>query len=353
VLTDDLALGGLQRQLALTATNLPEKWDVRCLSIAGGPSAELLIAGGVALDIVERRWRYDPIPFLRLWATVARWRPHLVHSWGYMTTLAGYPAFRALGIPFIDGTIRTGDISLTRRSWCRLGFDRATLVVANSRSGLISARVPLERGRVIPNGFDFSRIPARSPDRTDHRFTVVMAARMHPHKDFSTLIEGIRKLVHRIGESALRCVLLGEGPDNERLRSEGRDLIDAKVMELRYVGNVIPQLLTSDCGVMMTARHQAVEGCSNAVLEYMACGLPVVCSGGGGADELVSHGETGFLVAPGDSEELANYLQWIYSHSEVARKMGDKGREVVRHDYSLEAMIRATEDAYAEALARG
>lgn len=145
VVTDDLVLGGLQRQLALTVTNLPEQWDVRCFAVAGGPSTALLLSGGIALEIVERRWRYDPIPFLRLWTIVARWRPHLVHSWGYMTTLAGYPAFRAFGIPFIDGTTRTGDISLTRRSWCRLGFDRATLVVANSESGLLSAGVSPER----------------------------------------------------------------------------------------------------------------------------------------------------------------------------------------------------------------
>jgi glycosyltransferase involved in cell wall biosynthesis len=353
VATDTLGNGGAERQLALTVTNLPKEWEVRCFSAGDGPFAAYLLERGIDLEIWERRWRFDPLPFLRLWNVVGRWRPHLVHSWGYMTTLAGFPIYRALGIPFIDSSIRTGDVELMRSIRCRAGFSRASLVIANSRSGLRSADVPPERGRVIPNGFDASRIPAVAPGRTDHRFTIVMAARMHPHKDYGSCIAAVREIVADLGESALRCVLLGEGPDRARLESENRDLIDAGVLDFRFVDDVIAELLVADCGVMMTSRREAVEGCSNAILEYMACGLPVICSEGGGTNELVTHGETGFLVAQGDSQALAEQLRWICLHPEAARVMGKKGAETVGREYSVEAMIRATEEAYAQALARG
>ena len=137
------------------------------------------------------------------------------------------------------------------------------------------------------------------------------------------------------------------------MESENQDLVDSGVLEFAFLTDVIPELLLADCGVLMTSPGEAVEGCSNAVLEYMACGLPAIISRGGGSDELVTHRKTGFLVTPGDSQELAGRLRWVYSHREAAKAMGRAGAEVVRLNYSVEAMIRSTERAYAEALARG
>ena len=352
VATDSLGNGGAERQLSLILTNLPEQWRVRCFSLGGGPFAAYLRDNGIELDVAERKWRYDPLPFARLWSIVGGWRPHLVHSWGYMTTLAGFPIYRALGIPFIDSSIRTGDVELSRSLRCRLGFNRASLVIANSRSGLESAGISRERGRVIRNGFDFSRVPTVVPSRKDHRFTIVMAARVSSVKDHGALIAALRILVADLGATGLSCVLLGDGPGRAQLEFDNQDLVHAGVLEFGSTSDVIPECLVSDCGVLMTSPQRAVEGCSNAILEYMACGLPVICSKGGGTDELVVHGETGFLVAPGDSQDLAARLRWVYSHREAAKAMGAKASETVKRDYSVKAMIRATLDAYAEALAR-
>jgi glycosyltransferase involved in cell wall biosynthesis len=206
---------------------------------------------------------------------------------------------------------------------------------------------------VIRNGFDFSRVPAVVPSRTDHRFTIVMTARVSSDKDHRALIAAVRILLADLGARAVRCVLLGDGPGRAQLESDNQDLVRAGVLEFRSTPEVASQCLVSDCGVLMTSPQKAFEGCSNAILEYMACGLPVICSKGGGTDELVVDGETGFLVAPGDSDDLAARLRWVYSHPEAAKAMGARGSEIVRRDYSVEAMMRATLDAYAEALARG
>jgi glycosyltransferase involved in cell wall biosynthesis len=346
---DTLAGNGAERQMALTATNLPSHWDIRCFSVGGGPFADYLRERGICLQVVERRWHYDPLPFLRLWSTVARFRPDLVHSWGYMTTLAGFPIYRALGIPFIDGSIRTGDIDLAYPTRCKAGFNRASLVVANSHCGLASARVSAERGRVIPNGLDLTRIPPVAPPREDARFTVVMAARMDGAKDYASLFAAARLLVSNLGSTSVRFVVLGNGPHRRRLQIEGQDLVESGVLEFDVAQDIIPRLLVSDCGVLMTSPAR-VEGCSNAILEYMACGLPVVCSKGGGTNELVLDGETAFLVTPGNPRELADRLSWIYSHPRAARAMGRKGAEKVRRDYSLEGMVLATRGVYEEAL---
>ncbi len=349
VLIDSLVPDGAERQMALTVSNLPKEYEVRCFALEGGPFAAYLQDRGIHLEIAGRRWKYDPLPLLRLWGTVVRWRPQLVHSWGYLTTLAGFPIYRALGIPFIDATIRTGDVELVRSSRNTAGMDRASIVVANSQSGLASAHIPPERGRVIRNGFDSSRIALAPSQRKDARFTVVMAARMHPAKDYACFIAAARGLVAELGPGALRFVALGDGPDRHRLESEATDLIEAGVLEFGFAPDVIPQLLACDCGVLMTSPNR-VEGCSNTILEYMACGLPVVCSRGGGTDELVVHEDTGLLVDPGDYQGLVAQLRWVYQHREAAKAMGARAADVARRDYSVEAMIRATERVYAEAL---
>jgi glycosyltransferase involved in cell wall biosynthesis len=351
VVTDSLSNGGAERQLSLTVTNLPEEWRVRCFSLGDGPFAAHLLERGIDLEVVERRWRYDPLPFLRLWSIVSRWHPDLVQSWGYMTTLAGFPIYRALGIPYIDSSIRTGDVELLRSLWCRAGINRASLVVANSQCGLLSAGVSLKRSRVIRNGFDESRIPSVSPPRQDDRFTIIMAARMHRAKDFASFFAAARQIVADLGSTAMRFVALGDGPERASLQLGAQDLVAAGVLEFGFATEVMSELLVSDCGVLMTSPSR-LEGCSNTILEYMACGLPVVCSKGGGTDELVVHGETGFLVAAGDSRGLAAKLRWVYSNPDAARAMGARASATVKRDYSVEAMISATLDAYSEALAR-
>jgi glycosyltransferase involved in cell wall biosynthesis len=348
-LIDSLVPDGAERQMALTVTNLPKEYEVRCFALGGGPFAAYLRDREIDLEIARRRWKYDPLPLLRLWGAVIRWRPDLVHSWGYLTTLAGFPIYRALGIPFIDATIRTGDVELVRSSRSTAGMDRAAIVVANSQSGLASAHIPPERGRVIRNGFDFSRVAAAPSQRKDERFTVVMAARMHPAKDYACFIAAARALAADLGPGTVRFLALGEGPDRHRLESEAKDLIETGVLEFGFAPDVIPRLLACDCGVLMTSPIR-VEGCSNTILEYMACGLPVVCSRGGGTDELVVHEDTGLLVAPGDYQGLATQLRWVYQHRETARTMGVRAAEMVRREYSVETMIRATEQVYAEAL---
>jgi glycosyltransferase involved in cell wall biosynthesis len=256
-----------------------------------------------------------------------------------------------LHIPFVDSTIRTGDVTLYGRWRSKAGLNRASLVVANTHCGLTSAGVGPARGRVIRNAFDFSRIPAEPPSRVDSRFTVVMAARMHPAKDWTTFFSAARTMTAEFGPGALRFLALGDGPDGPRLKEEAADLVNTGVLEFGYASDVIPQIRLADCGVLMTSSSR-VEGCSNSILEYMACGLPVVCSRGGGTDEVIQHGMNGFLVPPGDAGQLVQWLRWIRLNPDAAAQIGLQAADIVRREYSIEAMVRATEAVYAEALAR-
>ena len=92
------------------------------------------------------------------------------------------------------------------------------------------------------------------------------------------------------------------------------------------------------------------EGCSNAIMEYMSCALPVVCSAGGGNPELVLEGETGYVVPPGDPAALADALALLADRPEIARRMGDAGRRRILEDFSVSRLVRSIERVYWEAL---
>jgi glycosyltransferase involved in cell wall biosynthesis len=88
-------------------------------------------------------------------------------------------------------------------------------------------------------------------------------------------------------------------------------------------------------------------------MEAMASGLPAVCSAIGGLPEVVRHGETGYLVAPGDAEELHDRLAELLDDDALARRMGRAGRELVLDRFTWDACARRCLEAYGGALGGG
>jgi glycosyltransferase involved in cell wall biosynthesis len=85
------------------------------------------------------------------------------------------------------------------------------------------------------------------------------------------------------------------------------------------------------------------EGISNAVLEAMACGLPVVTTNVGGMAEAIADGIEGLLVPPRDPVAMADALAYLWARPEVRRQMGQAGRERVLADFDLDDQITAFE----------
>lgn len=81
------------------------------------------------------------------------------------------------------------------------------------------------------------------------------------------------------------------------------------------------------------------EGLPRVILEAMALAKPVIASRVGGIPELVKDGETGFLVAPKDAEQLASKLMTLLSDKDLAVKMGERGRAIIKDKFSNQRYI--------------
>ena len=354
LLTATLTSGGLERQLSALAANLPSRWRPLVWSADDGPFRDVLVRSAVPVIVDRRARRLDPRPFARLARLILRDRPDVVHAWHWMPAAVAAPVCRVARIPFVDGTIRLGkpnpEFGRPRSGTMRL----ADVVVANSRAGLEAWGVRPPKGRVVYNGFDQARLEALPGESAPPpaAFTVVMTGRLHPHKDFRMLLSAARLVSSGAPAGAWRFLLVGDGPEAASLRRDAADLLAAGVVDFVAPGlEVLPLVAAADVGVLLTDPSQHAEGCSNAIMEYMACGLPVVATDSGGNRELVEDGVTGFLVASGDAAGFARRLEELRGSAGRAA-MGAAGRTRLLRDFSLAAMVDAYVRIYDDCMGR-
>lgn len=141
-------------------------------------------------------------------------------------------------------------------------------------------------------------------------------------------------------------VLAGDGPLRSKLEREAADLgIGDRVRFLGDRRDIAAVLASQDVSVLPSES----ESLSNAILESMAAGVPVVAARGGGNPELVTK-ERGILVAPGNAEELANAIEYLLQNPLVRAEFGRNGRQFAESNFSLAAMRKRHEELYVQLL---
>lgn len=355
MLRDSLPNGGAERQLALLAESLPEGHDVRLWAMGGGPFLPELRERGLTVELDERRWRLDPSPVRGLWRLVRAWRPDVLHTWGWMSAAAALPVAAAQRVPVVDGTIRNATVDPRFVVPRRLAMRGARLVVANSSAGLRAWHADGERGRVVHNGFDLRRMArfeaaVAPPAETRARpFTVIMTGRMAPAKDYTSLLAAARLLTAN-DDQDWRFVFVGRGDDRPALERAGASLVAAGLLSFVDAGlEVLGEVREADAGVLLTNAAVHAEGCSNSLLEYMACSLPVVCTDSGGNREVVEDGVTGFVVPPGDPQAVARALRSLRDDAALRRRLGERGRSRLETDFTVSRMVEGWTRIYDEA----
>ncbi|MEU4336231.1 glycosyltransferase family 4 protein [Micromonospora lupini] len=302
------------------------------------------------------------VPLLREWVRLLRQvRPDLVHVRGLQNEgFHGVLAARLAGCPRIlvtvHGTVR--DLRQPGRAWRRRllvhGAEPATLRLASHVATVCEYAAGRDFLRdlggkfvgVIPNGVPLPAHPSAGRDRARadlglHPDDVAMitVARLTWEKGFGVLADALR----RLPPSTTRRVLLvaGDGPDRAGIAAA---LTDIGGIEVRLLGNRldVPDLLTAADLFVFPTLH---ENLSNALLEAMAHGLPVVASAVGGNVEVLRPGG-GRLVPAGDPGALAAALAPLLDDPGERRHVGQLGRKVVADGYSLDVMLGSLDRVY-------
>jgi glycosyltransferase involved in cell wall biosynthesis len=300
---------------------------------------------------------------LRLTEAIRRNKPDIVHGllfWAYI--LGGACAWLA-GTGAIVASRRSLGIFKERKPHYllaeRLVNACTTLVIANSeavrRDTLQREKLSPSKVVVIHNGIDisgFSAIPRKDmladTDLTEGAGPVVaVVANFHAYKGHGFFLDAWTCVVGQI--PAAVALLIGGGP----LQKYYEDHVARAGLHqaVRFLGarRDVPELLAA---VDLVVHPSLQEGFSNAILEAMAAGKPVIATAVGGNAEAVVHGETGLLVPPRSSQALAQAMIGLLTDPERCAKMGKAGRARVEQRFTLAGMVRSYEQVYEELLDR-
>jgi glycosyltransferase involved in cell wall biosynthesis len=226
-----------------------------------------------------------------------------------------------------------------------LSLQLASRIVAVSQSGgqrlLRERNVSRDKIEVITNGVELKEFQPRGsfetedPKEASRRIRVVGCGQLTKNKGWVDFIEVATEMSEASYQS-FECIIVGDGPEREKLESivEGENLGNI-VTFVGFQTDVASWLKTAD--VFLTMSHR--EGLPMAVLEAMACGLPVVATDAGGTGELIKNGKTGYLLEVGDIRSAVCALRWLIRSPDRRRKMGEAARDTVEEEYSFEAMV--------------
>ncbi|MDR3575822.1 MAG: glycosyltransferase family 4 protein [Anaerolineaceae bacterium] len=173
-------------------------------------------------------------------------------------------------------------------------------------------------------------------------FKLVTIGSLQPYKGQEVLIHACARLIER--GIPLQCDIIGEGVLRLKLERLIQELgLTAKVNLLGAMTQeeIARRLPAADCYVQPSVITPSgkMEGIPLALMEAMACSLPVVASNLSGIPELVIPGETGFLVPTGDDKALADQLANIYSEPDAARQIALGGQKTVQQRFDLSSQV--------------
>ncbi|MEM6793948.1 MAG: glycosyltransferase family 4 protein, partial [Acidobacteriota bacterium] len=236
-------------------------------------------------------------------------------------------------------------------------FEAATRVHCVSRAMLEQARargLDAARGRVIRPAVDpaeFAPPERRSPGGSEGPWRLLSVGTLTWVKGYEDALVAVRGLVERGLD--VRYDIVGAGEEQQRLLFTIHDMRLAS--RVRLLGQQDPRRVRR----RLERSHLFVlpswsEGISNAALEAMACGLPVVASrAGGGMAEAIESGREGLLVPPQDPAALEAACASLLENFERAQNLGRAARARVEKDFSLDRQIEAFRALFSEILGSG
>lgn len=302
----------------------PGKWQ----KLSYGP-------GGIPANLKRRPWLLILVPFFLLFLFLKTYRvsrgANLIHAHWIYSGLIAWGAGRLRGLPFVV-TLRGSDAVRAQKGglaglvsrWILERAARVTTVNESLRSWVIAQGIPEERVICIRNG-----VERNAPRRRDHApapCRILFIGNLVSAKGVHALIEAAVLVLRE--EKEVRLILVGEGEERISLERRAKEKgIDGSI---QFVGGAPPDQIAawmdqSDCLVLPSLS----EGTPNVVLEAMACSLPVVASNLPGIAEVVSDRITGYLVKPGDVDDLAEKLLEVVRKKDLRRKMGETGYQAL------------------------
>jgi glycosyltransferase involved in cell wall biosynthesis len=350
-------ISGSEAHLLLLLPRLRERgWDVRMLMLhehepGAWDFARAMEERGVPVHAIPIRSDVDPVAFAQLAAYLARNRPdilhtHLVHADAYglltgtaarvpvrISTKHGFNEFREA--PYFG----LADRAVASLAHVHIAISRGLASYLEDVEGFRGADFEIVHYGIEPDG------PPRPYAEETPRLLCV--GRLIPIKGHVVLLRAFAEARKRL--PALQLELAGRGPLEPALRALARELGVADAV--RFLGYVDPVQRAIERAAVVVVPSMG-EGFGMVALESMERSRPVIATSIGGLGELVEDGVTGHLVAAGEAEPLRDAILRLAGDLDLARRMGEAGRQRALASFLQERCTDRTEILYNAALGR-
>jgi glycosyltransferase involved in cell wall biosynthesis len=349
---DDLGFGGAQRQLsvlaaALARTDVPV---VFCLSQTTHPFAGRLEDAGVEVVEIPRTHGFD-LKRIRLLARAFDSRGiDVVHGFLDAANVYAYAAARKSHRRCVL-SLRNERLRLTGiRAWLLRGaLRRADQVVANSRAGVRylvdRTAVAPDRVTLIPNAVSPGLAPPATPGAGGRPPVIGFVGRLTAQKRVDLLLDAFALVIRELPDA--RLVVVGDGPDRDRLATQARRLgVDDGVEFAGQIEDPEHRMAGFSC----LALPSAYEGFPNVAMESLALGVPVVAAAAGDVEDIVLEGRTGHIGRDLTPGSLSDLLIRTLTDDTLRRRAHEEGPALVQTNYSVESSIEKLRAVYTAAI---
>lgn len=359
IVTDEMELGGTQRQILEIARSLdPGAFEVHVLYFRNASAwVEQLRTAGISVDCIPKRHRLDPMFVWRFCRFLRRGDFDLIHAFSFSGELWSWVANALAGRARLISSIRGVYLWYGPVHWWIKGWitRHSTAVIANSHAGAEYAalQMGIRRSRidVVYNATKASdavpTVPVNGAEN-DAGGRAVFVGRLDPIKNLPCLLRAMR--LCREQGSGLQLDIVGDGPERGRLEHLSRQLgISEQVHFHGQQADVGPFLGRASFLVLPSFG----EGLSNAIMEAMSAGRPVIASNVGGNAELVAHDVNGLLFPSNDDTSLAGAMQRLAGDPALRASLGAAARRSMRPFHDVRRMTSQLATVYERSLLSG
>ncbi|MFA6078300.1 MAG: glycosyltransferase family 4 protein [Candidatus Omnitrophota bacterium] len=358
-LTTHLNIGGIANYILTLSGALKERGaEVVVVSSGGGlePSFEEKGIPHKYLDI-KTKSELSPKVFsaiFKLIKIIKDEKPDIVHAHTRVSQVVAFFACPLAGVPYV--TTCHGYFKTRMRKIFDTWGRRVIAISEPVKNHLAhDLGVREERIALVYSGVDIKKF---SPDSNAENVAALKRGlgltagpvigtigRLSSVKGQKFLVEAMKDIV-KVRKDA-QCVIVGDGPEENALKGLARTLgIDGSFHFYNSDPDTLKYLSVMDLFIFPSVK----EGLGIALLEALASGRPCIASDVGGISDVIKNGESGVLVPVGDPASIARAVLALLEDMSSAKRLGDKGKSVVRERFSLSDMSDNVRKVYERVL---
>ena len=357
---DSLKLGGAEMLLFELLSRLDSYgFEVSVCYCEPGPLIDDFKRKNISVSHLPWITRIDPILLMRMFNSIRKERPQIVHTHLFKSDFHGRFAARMAGVPIVVSTLHNSNawaknpmLGLTYGLTTKLA-DKIIAVADEVRDYAAQyLRIPMEQMITIPNAVSIERFEGKFEEglavRKEYNISPTapllgIIGRLEPQKDHENFLRAASQ-IYKNNPNA-RFLIIGDGYLKDHLIELATALGMQDVVTFCGLRKDIPSVMAALDIVVLSSRY---EGLPVVLLEAMAASRPIVSTAVSGIPGVVEDGLTGILVEPSNSAALADACLHLMHDPGLRKKMGQNGYERVKAHYSMDSMTEKTVALYKE-----